>query len=144
MSRREPMGTGLIAFGMTTIVLFAFLLIGGPMLLMDWLRNRRQEVIRRQIVLTEAIDGRLGAIVAPTVRKPLWGPWQIQIAVPFARPATVGMVLAVAHEVLSIADRMNPDHYQIVLTPKEDATGTKRKILARRFVERRPRNAVAA
>ncbi len=126
------------------VSLYVMLWIGGPMLLMDWLRNRRQETIKRQIALTDAIDGRLGAIVAPVVKKPLWGPWQIQIAVPFARAAAVGKILAVAHEVLSVADRMNPGRYEIVLTPKQDPTHKERETRASHPAERWPGDTIVA
>jgi hypothetical protein len=58
--------------------------------------------------------------VAPVVRKPLWGPWEILIAVPFARPATVGTIISVAHRVLSHADRLAHGDYRIVLTPQDE------------------------
>jgi len=48
-------------------------------------------------------------------------PWQIRIAVPFTRPAAVGTVLAVAHRVFSVAERMDPGGYEIVLSPQPDA-----------------------
>jgi len=101
------------------IMLFMASLFAGPFVLVNWLRTRRREVVMQQIALTDAIDGNFGAIVSPvvTVRRPLWGPWQIKIALPFTRPAAVGRVLALAHEVLAIAGRMNPNRYEIVLTP---------------------------
>ncbi len=138
------MGIGLMLLGMLVFWLFVFLWIGGPMILMGWLQNRRHEATRRQIALTEAIDSQLGAIVAPVVKKPLWGPWQIQIAVPFARPATVGRIIAVAHEVLSVADRMNPGRYQIVLTPKPDGTRGERETDASHSAERWPGDPIVA
>ena len=101
------------------VALYIFLWTGAPILLLGWLRSRRQEAIQRQIALTDAIDARLGAIVSPVVTKPLWGPWQIRIAMPLARPVPVGRILAIAHGVFSGIDRVNPDHYQVVLTPKE-------------------------
>ncbi len=138
------MGIGVMSLGMLVFWLFVFLWIGGPMVLLGWLRNRRQEAIRRQIALTEAIDSQLGAIVAPVVSKPLWGPWQIQIAVPFSRPAAVGRILAVAHEVLSVADRMNPGRYQIVLTSKQEPIRKEREARPIRFTERWPGHTVVA
>ena len=138
------MGIGLMLLGMLVFWLFVFLWIGGPMVLLDWLRNRRHEAIRRQIALTEAIDSRLGAIVAPVVKKPLWGPWQIQIAVPFTRPATVGRILAVVHEVLSSADGTNPDRYRIVLTAKQEPNRKETETRRIQFAERWPGDTVAA
>src|SRR5215471_3967578 len=76
--------------------------------LVTWVERRRASAIARQITLTDAIAGELGAVVAPVVTKPLWGPWQIRIAVPLARPATVGTIIAIAHRVLAFAERMSP------------------------------------
>lgn len=138
------MGAGPIWVGVVIFPLIVFVLIGGPMVLADWLRNRRQQAITRQIALTDAIDGELGAIVAPVVKKPLWGPWQIRIAVPFARTAAVGKILGVAHEVLSVADRMNPGRYEIVLTPTQDPMREERKARAGRPAERWPGGRILA
>ena len=61
-------------------------------------QRARDHARARQIALTDAIHERLGAVVAPVVRKRPWGPWQVDISVPFTRPETVTAVLAVAHE----------------------------------------------
>ncbi len=116
------METILIWLAAGLVPLYLVSLIGGPMVLMDWLRKRREETIRCQIALTDAIDGHFGATVSPVVnvKRPLWGPWQIKIAAPFTRSAAMGRILALAHEVLAVADRMNPDHYEIVLTPRQE------------------------
>lgn len=112
------MGTAQILLGMAVVSLLAFLWIGAPILLTTWLRKRRQEVALWQIALTDAIDGQLGVIVAPVVKQPLWGPRQIQLAMPFTRSSEAGRILAVAHETLSALDRVSPTRYQVVLTPK--------------------------
>lgn len=132
------METILAGIGVVAVALYLVSLVGGPMLLMDWLRNRREETIRRQIALTDAIDAELGAIVAPVVRKPLWGPWQIRIAVPFTRPAAVGRILAVAHEVLSAADRLDPGRCEIILTPSQEAVREETRARVSAPVERWP------
>lgn len=84
-----------------------------------WLAARRdrarEAAVARQIRLTDAIAAELGAIVAPVVKKRRWGRWQIEMAVPLARPATVGAVLSIAHRVL-------PGGYEFVLTPQESGT----------------------
>jgi hypothetical protein len=101
------------------VAVYVFLWIGAPILLLGWLRSRRQEAVQRRIALTDAIDARLGPIVSPVVTKPLWGPWRVRIAMPLTRPAPVGRILSIAHGVFSDVDRVSPGHYQIVLTPKE-------------------------
>ena len=120
------MATILAWLSVVLVPLYLVSLIGGPMLLMDWLRKRREETIRRQIALTDAIDGHFGAIVSPAVmvKRPIWGPWKILMAVPFTRPAAVGRILALAHEVLSVADRIHSDRYEIVLRPKQETVRT--------------------
>ena len=115
------METALKLLSVAVVPLLVFLWIGGPILLTDWSRGRREETIRLQIALTDAIDAELGSIVSPVVKKPLWGPWQILIAIPLARSAAVGKILALTHEVFSVTEGMTPDRYRIVLTPKQES-----------------------
>lgn len=126
------------------VPLYVFLWIGIPIVLADWLRKRRQETVKRQVALTEAIDGRLGAVVAPVVKKPLWGPWQVRLAVPFTQPAVVGRILAVVDEMLSASDPMLPDQYRIILTNREESIREKRQIQAGRPAEPWSREAMTA
>ena len=138
------MATGPISLGVVVISLLVFVLIGGPAVLMDWLRKRRAEEVRRQIALTDAIDSELGSIVAPVVKKPLWGPWRVHIAVPFARPLAVGRILTVAHEVFTIADGTSPELYEIVVTPKQGPIGEGRESRTSKSVVTWPRDSRAA
>jgi hypothetical protein len=136
------MATILAWLSVVLVPLYMASLLGGPMFLMGWLRRRREETIRRQIALTDAIDGHFGALASPvvTVKRPLWGPWKILIAVPFTRPAAVGRILALAHEVLSVSERMHPDLYEIVLTPKHETVRTESPLLLDQPAERWPRD----
>ena len=85
------------------------------------LERRRDRRVARQIMVTDAIHRELGPVVAPLVRKPLWGPWQLEMAVPFTRPGVVGTALAIAHQTLAAdAGGKKPDAFQIVLTPQEE------------------------
>jgi hypothetical protein len=120
------MNTSSLLLAVAMVALYAFVWIGAPMLLVGWFRSRRQEAVQRQIALTDAIDARLGAVVSPMVTKPLWGPWQVRIAMPLARPVPAGRILAIAHEVLSGIGHGDPGRYQIVLTPKEGSARKKR------------------
>ncbi len=103
------------------VALLPLIAVGTLLELAAWWERRRQTAIARQIALTDAIGGELGAIVAPVVTKPLGRPWQIEIAVPFTRDATVGRILSIAHRVLSFAERMSPGDYRIVLTPPAES-----------------------
>jgi hypothetical protein len=102
-------------------MLLGFTMVGGPMLLFDWFRNRRYRVVERQIALTDALDGRLGAIVAPVVTKPLFGPWEIQIALPRLRSAALACILSVVDEVFSGVQGWGGRAYRIVLSAKGDS-----------------------
>jgi hypothetical protein len=132
------MGTVQTLLGMAVVSLLAFFWIGVPILLTTWLRKRRQEATLWQIALTDAIDGTLGMIVAPVVKQPLWGPWQIQLALPFNRPSAAGRVLAVAHQVLSASDRVGPGRFQVILTPKPEPVRQGSGTHASRSAERWP------
>lgn len=118
------MAIGLTLLALAVFLILVLVLIGGPMFLMDWRRNRRQEMIRRQIVLTDAIGGQLGMIVSPLVRKPLWGPWEVRIAMPFSRSAAAARILAIVNEVLAGTEGMSRDAYRVVFAPRvEDIQG---------------------
>lgn len=110
----------LTTFAVFAVALFPIVSLVLLLELVAWRDRQLKAAVARQIALTDAIAGELGAIVAPVVKKPLWGPWQVEIAVPFARPATVGTILSIAHRVFSFAERMSPGRYRIVLTPQEE------------------------
>jgi hypothetical protein len=114
------MDMGVFVVGALVCVVFAFVLLGGPAVFAGWVRHRRQEAIRRQIALTDAIHGSLGAVVSPVVRKPLVGAWQVQIAVPFTKAAVVGRILATTNDVFSALDGSKPDPFRVVLTGGSD------------------------
>ena len=76
-----------------TFVVLALLVTG-------WRERRRERRLVHQVLVTEAIDAELGAIVAPVVRRRLGGGWRIEVAVPFEEPALVGQVVALAHAVM--------------------------------------------
>lgn len=116
------MDTGLTLLGALD-ALFFFGGILSVVLLPGWLQRRHREAARRQIALTEALDGEFGPIVAPVVKKPLWGPWRIEIVVPLGRPDTVGRILAVADDVFSTVDGIRPSQYRLVLTGEHDSMG---------------------
>jgi hypothetical protein len=85
--------------------LVGLLLASSPLLLTVALllgaerRARRvQTEVSRQIALTDALHARLGALVAPVVRR-RGGTWQVSVAVPIERPAVVNTVLTTVDEV---------------------------------------------
>ncbi|MBI2014547.1 MAG: hypothetical protein HYS77_03270, partial [Candidatus Rokubacteria bacterium] len=84
-----------------TVVGWLVAFVAGPLVLVDWIHARRRETIARQIAVTDAIHGELGAVVAPVVTRRLGGAWEVRIPVPFDRPALVERVLAIAHRTLA-------------------------------------------
>jgi hypothetical protein len=72
-------------------------------------RERRRTEIRRQIALTDALHARLGALLAPLVRR-RGGAWQVAVAVPFERPSVVTDVLETAEAQFAGA------RYEVVLS----------------------------
>lgn len=99
-------------------VVLGFALVAGPVLV-DRSRRRRALAVERQIALTDALDGRLGPVVAPVVRKPLWGPWEIRIAVPFLHPAALATILAVVEDTLGGMPDLDSRPYRVVLRPQD-------------------------
>jgi hypothetical protein len=71
-----------------------FVTLAALLLVIERRQRRRTDEIRRQIALTDALHARLGALVAPVVRRRLRA-WQVVVAVPFDRPAVVAAVLEV-------------------------------------------------
>ena len=62
----------------------------------------RQAEIARQIALTDALHGRLGALVAPFVRRRR-GHWDVSVALPAERPDLAAAVLTTVDEVFGHA-----------------------------------------
>ena len=112
-------GVVLVLSGLA-FLLVGFALIGGPMVLTDWVRKRREAVIARQIALTDALDGRFGAIVAPVVTRPLFSPWEVRIAVPVHRAAILARILTAVDDAFSGVEGPNPRSYRILLRVTPD------------------------
>ena len=66
--------------------------------LADRRQRRVQAEVERQIALTDALHARLGALLAPVVRR-RGGLWQVSVALPVETPALVGTVLTTTEEV---------------------------------------------
>ena len=109
-----------LALSALAFLLVGFALIGGPMVLTDWVRKRRETVIARQIALTEALDGRFGAIVTPVVAKPLFRPWEVRIAVPLHRSAILARMLGAVDEAFFGVEGPGPRSYRILVSVTPD------------------------
>jgi hypothetical protein len=99
------------------IALVPFIAVVALLVVAERVQRRRGRVTARQVSLTEAIHQELGAVVAPTVEKPAWGPWRVVIPVRFEDPGFASRVLAIAHRAL--AGSAAP--FQIVLVPQAAA-----------------------
>jgi hypothetical protein len=93
------------------------LALGAVLALVTRWQRSRAHVIEQQIALTDAIHAQLGAVAAPVVAKPVFGPWRVSFAVPFARPALVEQLVVITSRVLA---PVSPAGVRIVLTPRAD------------------------
>ena len=91
----------------------------GAAAVLVWVRERRQTrrhaEISRQVAFTDALHARLGAVVAPVVRRRR-RQWRVEVAVPFERPAVVATVLTTADEMFGRAG------YELVLSRQSSAS----------------------
>jgi len=138
------MYAGVMMVGLGAFVLVLFVLVGGPMLLVDWSRKRRQAAIGRQLALTDALDEQLGPIVSPVVKEPVFGPWEIRIAVPFHRSATVAGILSVVDEVFQDVEGAGGRPYRIFLSAKPDSAQETRSPRSPRSAKRWGGSPIAA
>jgi hypothetical protein len=103
------------------VLIFATLIaaVAALLLVAERRQARRQHEVSRQIALTDALHARLGAVVAPVVRRRQRA-WQVVVAVPFERPEVVTAVLATTDEVLGRV------RYEVVLSRQAPAVSNAR------------------
>ena len=97
------------------------LIVGTLLVVTNRRERRRQAAVIQQIALTDAIHARLGAAVAPVVRR-LGNRWQVAIAVPLEHPAVVASVLAIVDAVFA-GPEPEPAAYEVVLRPQSGVAG---------------------
>ena len=100
------------------VTLVPFFAVVGLLVVADRIQRRREGVLARQVALTDAIHRELGAVAAPTVQQPAWGPWRVVIPVRLDDPRFTGRLLNVAHRALA----GTPTRFQFVLVPLATAT----------------------
>ena len=93
------------------------LVVVGLLGLAAWRDRRREAMIARQVRLSDALAEEVGPIVAPLVSKPLGRPWRVEVQVPVGRPAVVGRIVAISHDILT---RTGAGRYELVLTPNPE------------------------
>jgi hypothetical protein len=74
-----------------------FVTLATLLLVIERRQRRRTDEIRRQIALTDALHARLGALLAPVVRRRS-RTWQVLVAVPIERPGVMAAVLEVVDQ----------------------------------------------
>jgi hypothetical protein len=100
------------------VVTVPALALAALLALVTRVHRSRTHVIEQQIALTDAIHAELGAVAAPVIVKPLFGPWRVMLTVPFARPALVEQLVRITGRVLA---SVSPAGVRIVLTPRAEA-----------------------
>jgi hypothetical protein len=116
-AKEVHMLTSLVATALALSPLVAVVVL---LQLVAWRDRRRQAAVARQITVTDAIGRELGAVVAPTVTPPWWGPWQLRMAVPLARPVMVARILAITERALARDEETRAARWEIVLTPQTE------------------------
>jgi hypothetical protein len=100
------------------IAVLPFATVAALLALARWSERRRAEAYARQIQLTDALHWRVGAAVAPVVRRRLGGAWQVLIPVPFDRPALVETVVGVVRETWAARAGAPAEPFELVLSPR--------------------------
>jgi hypothetical protein len=106
----------LTALSVIIAMAFPFLVVAASLWLSAWIQRARAEAVALQVAVSDAIDREFGSIVAPRVKRWLWGPWEIIIAVPFERYDMIGKMFTLAYRASSLS---NPDRFRFVLTPRD-------------------------
>jgi hypothetical protein len=78
-------------------------------------QRARDDVVARQIMLTDAIHAELGAVVAPVVEKRAFQPWRVVFALPEGRILDMARLISITDRVLGARLRSSGD-LQIVFT----------------------------
>lgn len=104
-----------------TLLLFVFAVPCALLAVTARVQRARAEAVGCQIVVTDAIHRELGAVVAPVVTRRGRNAWEIAMAAPLDRPATVARILAIAGEALAAQTAVPPCEVSFVLTPLEAA-----------------------
>jgi hypothetical protein len=106
--------------GGLSLAIAPFAVIAALLVLSARVQDARARAAARQIALTDAVHREMGAVVAPTVTRPLVGPWQVEIPVPFRRADVVSRVLGIVHDTLGEIDQRAAKDVRIVLTPQAE------------------------
>jgi hypothetical protein len=101
------------------VALLPFAVVVGLLWLSGVIQRRRENILARQVELTDAIHRELGAVAAPTVRPGARGSWRVVMAV----PETLGALVRITDRVISRAERAPGRRIEIAVTagPEREA-----------------------
>lgn len=100
------------------IALIPFLAVWALLNLSRRVQRRRAERVARQIALTDAIHGELGAVAAPVVTRSLTGTWTVSMRLPLHREGMVGAITRLTQDVFRRLDRQDAPRLRLVLIPQ--------------------------
>lgn len=99
----------LTAAGILIVLLVPVALLVALLLVVERRQRAREEVIARQIMLTDAIHAELGAVVSPVVQKRAFQPWRVVFALPEGRILEMARLIAITDRVLGARLRSSGD-----------------------------------
>ena len=110
------------ALAVVVVVAIPVTVVLGLLLLATVVERRREQVIARQVALTDAIHRVMGPVVAPVVRRGRGG-WIGVLAVPAGQP-DLGLMVAIAQAQLGATAKI------VLVTPDKGAPARSRRATA--------------
>jgi hypothetical protein len=107
------------ALGVLVVLAIPVAVLVGLLQIANVRERRREQVVSRQIALTDAIHAAVGPVVAPLVRRGRHGAWIGVLAVPSGHP-DIGLIVEIAQAQLGSAA-------EIVLVAQEPAPARRRR-----------------
>lgn len=102
------------------VLLFPAAVLVAILLVVEQRQRAREDVVARQIILTDAIHAELGAVVAPVVEKRAFQPWRVVFALPEERTREMARLIAITERVFDSRMTM-PGDVDIVFTRRASA-----------------------
>jgi uncharacterized membrane protein len=106
--------------GATAVILLMYASIAVPLWLADRAERARVAARARQVGVTDAIHGQVGAVVSPVVSARLWGQWRVSIPVGRGQERLLGTILDIAVRTMARfedADGRRARGFEIVVMP---------------------------
>ena len=110
----------LSAVAALAVLLVPVVVLVAILLAVEQRQRAREDVVARQIILTDAIHAELGAVVAPVVEKRAFQPWRVVFPLPEERVREMARLIAITDRVFN--SRMaTSDDVDIVFTRRASA-----------------------